>query len=133
MLDGQAIDQVAEWLTRATERDELGLQLMAPVSLLPLQAVTQCSRACPHRVDMHGAVISRGSWGRHGGGQGWTVPLGGEMRGPAPHGVTLHPVSTPLNHRLQASPGQAPKWNLAWHQREKLSAVASPAKETPEG
>lgn len=44
------------------------------------------------------------------------------------------PVSTPLNHRGKAPPpGQGPEHNLAWHQKEKLLAVASPAKEIPGG
>ena len=43
------------------------------------------------------------------------------------------PVSTPLNHGLEATPGQKPECNLAPHQKEKLSAAVSPAKETTEG
>lgn len=42
-------------------------------------------------------------------------------------------MSTPLHHGLEATPGQESECNLAQHQKKKLLAVVSPAKETPEG
>lgn len=100
--------------------------------LPPFQAMTQLVRACLSKMDMHRAVISWGSWEGHQGCQGWTVH-GGEMRGPlTPRESSCCSMSTPLNHGPKASPVQGPECNLAQHQKQKLSAVASPAKEIPE-
>jgi len=43
------------------------------------------------------------------------------------------PMPTPLNHGLEATPGQEPECNLAQHQKEKLLAAVLPAKETTDG
>lgn len=82
-------------------------------------------------MSRHFLGVTRKGFGHARAGQSPRVESRGALDPPLES--SCRPMSTPLNHGLEATPGQEPECNLAQHQKENLSAAVSPAKETTEG